>query len=521
MSLLSKSQFLEYLNCPGWAWLQLNEYQRSQEYSHSGSALVGRQQMGRELEKYANKLFPDGQSGLVAEHDHRVNQEKTKSLIEAGQTVIFQGTFTTASELLVIVDIIQRDPTDPKSWWLYEVKSTTKVDPVKHIPDLAFQSLVLAESGLKISCWRILHLNKDYLFQREIDPQKLFLNEGQYFGVDVSQEVRDCLKGQSDLNHLNQPLSRVVRQAKEVLDSAKPADCDCRLKTRRNQCPAVDYFHPGIMADDKIYAIRRLLPKQLAIFLKAGVDNFSQISKDLLANNLNENQRQQVELHPDTQKVQSLAIRKQLDELEKPIYFFDYETFSEAIPVIANSGPYWALPFLFSLYRLEEPDGGEPKRLPDYLMEAMNPEQLGQLVEELKSGLGPTGRIVSWNASFEKSVNKRMAILFPKEAGFFENINQRLYDLEKIFSGGLYLDGRLAGKTSVKKVTAVLVPELSYENPALKIKKGDEATTSWLNAINSPDPKFRQETFANLKEYCRQDSFVMAKILQLLYRAQV
>ena len=522
--LISKTRFLDYLKCPGWCWLYLHNRPLAEDWQQRSDAFDHRTRAGIELESYAYRLFPEitmVASGDDSRQDFPELARQTRELMaDPGLQTIGQAVFVSSSNLLVVSDVIRRDPQNNQNWWLYEIKSTSQVEAKKHIPDLAFQKLVLNHCGLNVSKTRILHLNKTYLRSTGvIEPELLFCHDDQDYGVDVSPAVDDYLKGLSDQQPTPQPLEEVVSQAVIDLGQAEPLSCNCQLKTRTNQCPTAGHFHPEIMPEDTIYHLRRLLPGQLEQLLKAGILKMADIPEEIQAE-LSNFQQNQIQIGLNGQLVQQVEINKELQKLTAPVYFFDYETFSEAVPVIAGSGPYWQLPFLYALQRLADPgQAGEAELLDDYLVESMTLPELERLVDNLKRVLGPVGSVIVWNASFERMVNNNLVKIFPGEADFFNNLNDRLYDLEKIFSGGLYMDGRFAGKTSVKKITSVWLPDLDYQHSDLKIKKGDQATREWLLAL---DPATRAdqrlEIFNNLKKYCRQDTLVMVKILQRLWR---
>jgi hypothetical protein len=61
---------------------------------------------------------------------------------------------------------------------LYEVKSSTSVKSSgqhNQIKDAAFQKIAAEETGLKVARVFIVHLNKDYVRQGDIDPEQLLI----------------------------------------------------------------------------------------------------------------------------------------------------------------------------------------------------------------------------------------------------------------------------------------------------------------------------------------------------------
>lgn len=126
-------------------------------------------------------------------------------------------------------------------------------------------------------------------------------------------------------------------------------------------------------------------------------------------------------------KVDAQTIRQFLSELIFPLYFFDYETFSSAVPLLDRTSPHKHFPVQYSLHILNT-DGSLDHR--EYLeREARLPDRL---LERMKEDIGSEGSLVSWHASFEKTQNREMAALFPDAADFLNGLNDRMVDLENL-----------------------------------------------------------------------------------------
>ena len=110
-----------------------------------------------------------------------------------------------------------------------------------------------------------------------------------------------------------------------------------------------------------------------------------------------------------------------------------------------------------------------------------------------------------------------MAERYPQYACFFEDINNRMFDLMQIFKKGYYVHKDFQGSASIKKVLPVLVPELSYSD--LSIQEGTTASNKWRVMIDSEtDKKESEEIYNNLLEYCKLDTLAMVEILNRLYK---
>ena len=128
---------------------------------------------------------------------------------------------------------------------------------------------------------------------------------------------------------------------------------------------------------------------------------------------------------------------------------------------------------------------------------------------------GGIGTVLVWYESFEKGRNEEIAKMYPDLADFFNEVNEKTFDLMKIFSENLYIDPEFKGRNSIKKVLPVLVPSLSYDE--LGISDGLAATIKWFHAAkrNLADAE-RETIFQDLLEYCELDTKAMVEIFNRL-----
>ena len=81
----------------------------------------------------------------------------------------------------------------------------------------------------------------------------------------------------------------------------------------------------------------------------------------------------------------------------------------------------------------------------------------------------------------------------------------------------MYLDEKLKGKYSIKKVLPLLCPELSYKE--LGIQEGSTASRSWREAIIDGTRPDKDQVLADLREYCGLDTYAMVAIYRTLLTA--
>lgn len=201
-----------------------------------------------------------------------------------------------------------------------------------------------------------------------------------------------------------------------------------------------------------------------------------------------------------------------MSKLQYPLYFFDYETMQGMVPYFDGQRPYQQVPFQFSLHVIREP-GAEPEHI-EYL-HADNTNPAPAVAEQLVEVLGTEGTILAWNMSFEKSVNTDIGRMFPKYEKQMERINARVVDLMVPFKAKWYDDPRFEGSASIKKVLPVLCPELSYGE--LGIQEGNTAQRTWMEVVlDGKRPDEKTHVLADLREYCKMDTWAMVKIFYVL-----
>jgi len=119
--LLSKSKYLNGLQCPKYLWVQFNEPERIPETDTVTQYIFDQ---GHVVGELAKQLFSDGVDIPAA--DFMDNIRETQRLIEQSKPLFEAGIF--AEGLYSRVDIL--NPAGEDQWDLIEVKSTTSVKDI-------------------------------------------------------------------------------------------------------------------------------------------------------------------------------------------------------------------------------------------------------------------------------------------------------------------------------------------------------------------------------------------------------
>jgi len=489
---LSKTDFGEYLQCEKCLWLKKNDpdlYIRP-NISEFDQKLINE---GFEVEFAARELFD---KGMLVQGTNEEASEETEKLIESKTSPIFQATFITESGLFAKTDvIIYNEFAD--AWNIYEIKSSNEIKkkgPDNHIDDITFQQVVMRKLGIPVENSYIIHLNKEYKKNGEIDLIELFSI------TDVTEEV--------EKRYLE-----IEADAEKALNFLKQKDidlsfCDCLYQSRRNHCSSFSVLNKNI-PDYSIHDISRISAKNLRLLIDDLIMNIWDIPEDF---DLSPNQKKQVELEKSQNpEINFENINTTLQGLEYPLIFLDYETYVSAIPKVDKFSPHQHIPIQISIHIL---DSNRDLKHYEYLAENIEDSPVG-LIEFMRKTIPPKGNLISWHASFENTRNKEIANIFPEYSDFLLGLNERTFDLETIFKDD-YRHPGFKGRTSIKKVLPVLCPEFSYQE--LEIQNGTEAMENWEKMIFDPDLEDSEieKIKVSLLEYCKLDTQAMVEIFKHL-----
>jgi hypothetical protein len=199
-------------------------------------------------------------------------------------------------------------------------------------------------------------------------------------------------------------------------------------------------------------------------------------------------------------------LRGILDEVVWPARYLDFEAVMPHLPWFEGSPPYETVPFQYSLHIRQDPAAVAEHR--EYLATA-DGDWRRQFTEQLLDDLGAAGSIVVYS-SYEKTRLAALTALFPDLRPALDAVIARLFDLERVFKNG-YCHPGFAGRTSIKKILPVMVPDLRYDT--LNINNGDDAAgTFGLMRVGEYLPATYDEHRARLLEYCKLDTVAMVRL---------
>jgi len=509
MPFLSKSKYLNGLQCPKLIWVLYNDKAKVPPYDASTLAIFDQ---GHEVGHLAKSLFP---GGIEIEGDpwkYAMLLDRTREALKK-RAPLYEAAVSFGNGF-ARTDIL--NPVEDCSWDLIEVKSSTEVKQV-HLDDLALQKYVVEGSGLRVRKCFLMHINADYVRQGEIEVKKLF----------TLADVTDQVAAISPCVAPNlAELAQIIKQ-KQMPDIAIGLQCDdpytCILQ---EICWA-------FLPEDNPLTLSGFKKEKAFELIHQGILKIVDVSETTDLNGKQTIQREA--LRTGNRHVDPGAIQAFLETLVYPVHYLDFETFQTAIPLFDGVRPYQKVPFQFSLdivsasetsvpsatsattrSSLTTESTGSPGAAPahhSYLSEGRsnpNPEVL----KLLKEKLGDSGSIVSYNAAFEKGVLNQAVEAYPEYLEWWNAVQLRFIDLLAPFRAFDFYHPQQAGSASLKVVLPALTGA-GYES--LDIADGETASREYLRVtFGGVDEKGRARVRKQLEDYCGLDTMGMIRIVEEL-----
>ena len=515
--LLTKTDFILYRDCSNNVWIKWHrpeEYKKFEVSAFEKALGV----MGNDVEERARNLFP---GGCLIEKRSAGAQELTKKLIDEHHPVIYQAVFST-DEYLAACDVLKWNP-EANAYDIYEIKMSStddeddeededgkpkKVNKKKELQyeyDLAFQTNVAKLCGVTFNKKYLVRLNGSYVRIGKLDLDKLFEI------TDKTEIINDTFQSIT--------MTEMVGAYSYLSETKEPVgNCICYYTRGRSaHCTSFSISNPTVPAYSvhDLYKIG-LSKKYLGELLAENILHISDVPEDdrlkpkkpakgkepSKPRKLN-----QVRVHKSKQPIVDIdAIKSELDSLQFPLYFLDYETYPTAIPPFDGYHPYQHIVFQYSLHILRDKNS-KPEHVECILLEG-DPAQ--QIVKSLRKNIGNTGTVISWYKKFENSRNRELANLMQRQEDkdFLNDVVARTYDLMDIVDSQYYIHPGFKGSSSIKKVQPVIAPDFSYKN--LGIQNGTDAIEAYrqisVGELSGQDAEKKKE---EMLEYCKYDTEIM------------
>jgi hypothetical protein len=186
------------------------------------------------------------------------------------------------------------------------------------------------------------------------------------------------------------------------------------------------------------------------------------------------------------------------------------------VPKWEDVKPYSQIVFQYSLHYLKR-KGGKLWHKEFLAPAGVDPRYAvaKQLCEDIPMNV----TVLAYNMSFEKTVIKGLAELYPEFYTHLMNIRDNIQDLMLPFFNQWYYDSNFNGSYSIKVVLPTLypdVPELNYHNLDENVQNGAMAMEAYASMASMTDKNEIEKIRTALLNYCELDTFAMVKIWEFL-----
>ena len=492
MQTLSKSRFVSGNQCEKKLYFDVYRKELRRPVSPEQQALFD---TGHQLGALAQLVFGGGRDATTDMNSKwGVAIERTRQWLSEGVTTIYEATFSVPGGFAAL-DILHHADGER---WAIEVKSSTSVKEY-HLTDASFQYFVMKKAGFAPDKVFLMHINNKYVKQGEIDPTLLFHLE------DITEQV---LSNQPFVAQQHAALIEMLSAAAEPQKDigkhcGKPFSCD--------------YMHHcwAHLPENNIFDLSNARGKDWLLY-KQGIYSLSDVPDDFPLNHRQELQVSGVK--NNAQHIDVAKIKDFLSTFEAPLYFFDFETINPALPVLDGTRPFEQVPFQYSLHITDLAGNVIEHReflaSPEDFSDVNKTDPRLQLIRHLKSVVGEGGTMVAYNAPFEKTILKALAVSFEEEKAFIDSLIVRFADLLTPFSSGWYYKPEMGASASIKSVLPAIEPGFSYKE--LPIGNGGLASSTFHDMITKKFTGDKNTTTRDLLAYCERDTEGMVVIYRHL-----
>lgn len=506
--IITKSLFKEFCENPKLARWHKNDYVVYNKINQDLYGAMNGALIGQEVENMVKKLREQKDISIVSGYNpkgnfHKEYHDATQKTLSFGPKIIYQAGFVW-DNLFVKCDFLKLN----KNWKydLIEVKAKNSVRKTNKneslldelITDCSFQKYVLQKAlwdRFSGEVW-IYHLNKEYLRQWDIVPNEIIAK------TNVTEELLtdDWIGQQIDL------ISKTIGLPKSEFEKRFPYQWENPLIYFWEFPPKwtiwnIPYFKT---AKKKLLSLYEMWKTNIMDLWAEELELMA--SKDELENGF----QRYVKMFQGWVQLDKEKISSTLNELQFPLFFYDYETISWPIPIFQGTHPRQQVVVQYSIHKMES--NGQITHY-EWLISPFSQTNKEVIDKFAKDIWNPQWTFIVRNKWFENSRNQEMWEMYLEYKDFFEQINSQTFDLMDIFRDLDYFDPAFDGSCSIKKVLPVL-SDLSYDN--MTVSNGSEASDYLYQLIQNKLPI--QVSTKDLLDYCKQDTRAMVEIYNFLKR---
>lgn len=478
---LSKSQFLSGLQCPKMLWWMVHE--PSAPELAADEELQRILERGRRVGELARTYVPGGVHINLPHHEIERRVSVTARAIADGASIIYEASFL-KDGLFVAVDILERHR---DGFGLVEVKSALDIKD-RHIPDVAFQTHVIRRAGLAVKRAEVMHLNREC---RHPDLSNLFVREN------VTTMIRAA----------TQAVPKQAARLRSILAGPLPEVAMGPHCNTPYSCPFLQRCSSSL-PEHHVSTLYKINNSTVAKLIADGIQTLYDLPPEFATSAITRRQLHSVRTGKIVVELGLLGI---LAAMARPLAFLDFETVSPAIPVWPGCRPYDQVPVQFSCHLLKR------GRLEHRYWLANGPaDPRESFARALVAACASAKTVLAFNAPFEQRCINKLVETLPDLRDKLQALSRRICDLLPIMREHVYHPD-FGGSFSIKKVLPALVPELGYDD--LAIRDGSSASVA-LETLLLDAGAFtvaqRQCLRRDLLRYCERDTLGMVRLYEQL-----
>lgn len=499
--LITKTLFKEFLDLEIYAWYHLNDREK---YEWIQADTYGEIEMpdeddfvdeGEEVEKYFLQRYGTQDIvdiSILASHEQ---ESATRIAIAQRVPIIYQWTLSTP-DLITRFDVLEYIQ-ESDTYRHIEIKSkssirnknqagiyTTLKPDLKQ--DISFSAYILAKNDIPISEHLMVFLNKGYVLGETIDLNALF----------VSEKINHELMSETEIESKILEMRGAFSMDLESLEKSYPYEGSKYKKYYAQKPPKWT-----------IEVLSWLTGERYVTARNEGLFELNSISPDKL-NIFTPLQQKFITQYQKWQCVDIPGLQDTLENLEFPLYFYDYETYTSGIPRFQWTHPWQQVFCQYSIHKMEK--DGSIKHF-EWIIE--NGEKNNRkLIDAMMRDLWALSRgtFISWNERFENGRNKELIEMYPEHASNLQYMINHTFDLMLVFKKWLYFEPACQGSSSLKAVLPALT-DITYEG--MPVGNGMEAMKIIEKILTW---KAAEEEIQNCLTYCEQDTWAMVAIYRKL-----
>lgn len=475
---ISKTSFIKFEQCEKAFFLYKNHpYLRDKPDTDRQITF----QRGHDVGAFAHGLFPGGRDVSAETKSAAQALELTAKLIAEKSPVIYEATFV-YNGVLIMIDILTFNA---DGYAAYEVKSSMKVSET-YIKDACLQYYVLKNCLPQLQDFFLVTVNGDYILEGETDPRKFFKKRS------VKQ------KAEENFSFFDVRL----RSAHELLEqNVIPNTAIGKQCFRPYLCDFFGSCWKNTMTDDSIFNLPLINKDKLFELHDAGIRNIGQVTDaHLEKEHLIRIKNAFINGAPviDQEKICEFMSR-----LKEPLAAMDMEIWNPAIPVLQGGRPFEQIPFLVCFY-----DGMSETHF--FTEHQLDERRL--FAEKLLELSRPYSTILVYDKTMEVIAIDNLAKRFEDLKEELLVLKSKLADVFDIFLNLHYYDPAFKSNFSLKTVSGLLVPDISYSG----IASGMEAMSIYENYRRAQEGSQKKGWKTDLIRYCTMDSNATFKVTGFL-----